>query len=293
MGERKVAVVTGSNKGVGFGIVRALCQKFDGDVFLTSRDERRGRDAVRELEKEGLSPKFHQLDVTDKRSIYTIKNFLEKTYGGLDILVNNAGISISFHTKEEGKKVIETNYVSVVNISEALFPLLRPNARVVNVSSRFGNFIAVNMKQETKMKFANPNLTVKELTNLVWEYYNLFDCPNFNPKFYIGQFAYGVSKLGLNRLTSILQRNMSANQRNILVNSCCPGYVDTDMSHHKGLLTVDQGADTAVYLALLPADKKSIAGEMVCERVVVKWDERNLHPNPLIKSMMPSLKSLI
>ncbi|CAG2235319.1 CBR1 [Mytilus edulis] len=235
MGARKVAVVTGSNKGVGFGIVRGLCQKFHGDVYLTSRDERRGRDAVRELEKEGLSPKFHQLDVTDKRSIYTIKNFLEKTYGGLDILVNNAGIMKSFHTKEEGNKVIETNYVSVVNISEALFPLLRPNARVVNVSSRMGNITAFNMKEDTKMKFASPNLTVKELTNLVWEYYNLFDCPNFNPKLYIGQFAYGVSKLGLNRLTSILQRNVSADQRHILVNSCCPGYVDTDMSDHKGL----------------------------------------------------------
>ncbi|XP_071180744.1 carbonyl reductase [NADPH] 3-like [Mytilus galloprovincialis] len=293
MGARKVAVVTGSNKGVGFGIVRGLCQKFHGDVYLTSRDERRGRDAVRELEKEGLSPKFHQLDVTDKRSIYTIKNFLEKTYGGLDILVNNAGIMKSFHTKEEGNKVIETNYVSVVNISEALFPLLRPNARVVNVSSRMGNFTAFNMKEETKMKFASQNLTVKELTSLVWEYYNLFDCPNFDPNLYIGQFAYGVSKLGLNRLTSILQRDMSADQRQILVNSCCPGYVDTDMSDHKGLLTVDQGADTPVYLALLPADEKSIAGEMVCERVVVKWDQRDLHPNPLIKSMMPSLKSLL
>ncbi|XP_063397401.1 carbonyl reductase [NADPH] 3-like [Mytilus trossulus] len=199
----------------------------------------------------------------------------------------------SFHTKEEGNKVIETNYVSAVNISETLFPLLRPNARVVNVSSRMGNFTAFNMKQDTKMKFASPNLTVKELTNLVWEYYNLFDDINFNHKFYIGQFAYGVSKVGINRLTSILQRDMSADQRHILVNCCCPGYVDTDMSDHKGLLTVDQGADTPVYLALLPADEKSIAGEMVCERVVVKWDQRDLHPNPQIKSMMPSLKSLM
>ena len=62
-----VAVVTGSNKGIGFGIVRALCKKFEGDVFLTSRDEGRGRAAVEDLEKEGLKPKYHVLDIGDKK----------------------------------------------------------------------------------------------------------------------------------------------------------------------------------------------------------------------------------
>ena len=78
----KVAVVTGSNKGLGFGIVRALCKKFDGDVFLTSRNEARGKEAIAALEKEGLQPKLHLLDINCEESIIKLRDFLKTTYGG-------------------------------------------------------------------------------------------------------------------------------------------------------------------------------------------------------------------
>ena len=75
-------------------MVRRLCRHFgqDGVVYLTARDEGRGLAAVELLRKEGLSPKFHLLDVTDKRSIDKSRDHLEETYGGIDILINNAGI---------------------------------------------------------------------------------------------------------------------------------------------------------------------------------------------------------
>ncbi|CAM5079399.1 unnamed protein product [Eretmochelys imbricata] len=77
-----VAVVTGTNKGIGFAIVRALCKQFTGDVYLTARDPGRDQAAVAKLQEEGLSPLFHQLDIT---------NFLKEKYGGLNVLVNNTG----------------------------------------------------------------------------------------------------------------------------------------------------------------------------------------------------------
>ena len=89
----KVAVVTGSNKGIGFAIVRLLCKEFSGDVILTSRDERLGREAVLQLEGEGLKPGYCQLDITSTESIANLKTFLVQKYGGLDVLVNNAGIA--------------------------------------------------------------------------------------------------------------------------------------------------------------------------------------------------------
>jgi carbonyl reductase 1 len=89
----RVAVVTGSNKGIGFAIVRGLCKQFAGDVYLTARDEGRGRAAVASLEAEGLSPKFHQLDITSQESIDSLKKFVLEKYGGIDVLVNNAGIN--------------------------------------------------------------------------------------------------------------------------------------------------------------------------------------------------------
>ena len=60
---RRVAIVTGSNKGIGLAIVRKLCRQFEGDVFLTARNEERGQDAIKLLQAEGLNPKFHQLDI--------------------------------------------------------------------------------------------------------------------------------------------------------------------------------------------------------------------------------------
>ena len=73
------ACVAVSNKGIGLAIVRGLCRQLEGDVFLTSRDEGRGREAVAALEREGLSPKYHQLDITDEASVRRLKELvLEK-----------------------------------------------------------------------------------------------------------------------------------------------------------------------------------------------------------------------
>ncbi|XP_028640015.1 carbonyl reductase [NADPH] 3-like [Grammomys surdaster] len=71
-----VAVVTGGNKGIGFEITRDLCRKFSGDVVLTARNEERGRTAVQQLQAEGLSPRFHQLDIDDPKSICALRDFL-------------------------------------------------------------------------------------------------------------------------------------------------------------------------------------------------------------------------
>ena len=68
-----VAIVTGSNKGIGFGIVRDLCKKYVGDVYLTSRNEERGLKAVEDLRKEGLDPKYHVCDLANVETIYKLR----------------------------------------------------------------------------------------------------------------------------------------------------------------------------------------------------------------------------
>ncbi len=91
----RVSVVTGANKGIGLAIVRSLCKQFTGDVYLTARDEGRGRAAVASLEAEGLNPKFHQLDITSQESVDALKKFVLEKYGGVDVLVNNAGMYLN------------------------------------------------------------------------------------------------------------------------------------------------------------------------------------------------------
>lgn len=97
----RVALVTGANKGIGFAIARELCRQFSGDVVLTARDVGRGQAAVQQLQAEGLSPRFHQLDIDDPQSIRALRDFLRQEYGGLNVLVNNAGIAFKGRCGEE------------------------------------------------------------------------------------------------------------------------------------------------------------------------------------------------
>lgn len=85
--------MTGSNKGIGFEIVKGLCKKFKGIVYLTARDTKRGETAVEKLKELGFNPRFHQLDIDDQNSVNSLRDYIKNTHGGLDILVNNAGVS--------------------------------------------------------------------------------------------------------------------------------------------------------------------------------------------------------
>lgn len=91
--KRKVAIVTGGNKGIGFAIVRGLCKKFDGDVYLTARNKALGMAAVAELAAEGLTAKFYCLDIKNVENVENLKEELMNTYDGLDLLINNAAIA--------------------------------------------------------------------------------------------------------------------------------------------------------------------------------------------------------
>uniref|UniRef100_A0A9L0RK46 Carbonyl reductase 1 n=1 Tax=Equus caballus TaxID=9796 RepID=A0A9L0RK46_HORSE len=131
LSSRRVALVTGANKGIGFAIARDLCRQFSGDVVLTARDAARGQAAVQQLQAEGLSPRFHQLDINDLQSIRALRDFLKKEYGGLDVLVNNAGIA--FKTVDptpfpiQAEVTMKTNFFGTRDVCTELLPLIKPH----------------------------------------------------------------------------------------------------------------------------------------------------------------------
>ncbi|KFV93180.1 CBR1 reductase, partial [Calonectris borealis] len=134
-----VAVVTGSNKGIGFAIVRALCKQFPGDVYLTARDPGRGQEAVAKLQEEGLRALFHQLDIDDLQSIRALRDFLKEKYGGLNVLVNNAGIAFKVHDTTpfavQAEVTLKTNFFGTRNVCTELLPLVKPYGKC-NITSR-------------------------------------------------------------------------------------------------------------------------------------------------------------
>ena len=229
MSERRVAVVTGANKGIGLEIARQLGRQ-GITVFIGARDEARGREAAEKLRADGLDARPLRLEVTDDASVAAAAAFLGQEPGRLDILVNNAGIAIddgppSRVSLDVLRRTYETNVFGLVRVTQALLPLLRRSAagRIVNLSSGLGS---LTLNSDPSWPFAS----VKYL-------------------------AYNSSKSAVNAIT--VQLAWELRDTPLKVNAADPGYVATDMNQHQGVRSVEQGAATPVRLALLPADGPS------------------------------------
>jgi NAD(P)-dependent dehydrogenase (short-subunit alcohol dehydrogenase family) len=220
--KQQVALVTGSNRGIGFEIAKQLALK-KIQVVLTSRNPTNGEAALRKLTRDGVKKVvFMQLDVSNQVSVENLSNEVEKTFGRLDILVNNAAILIdrddlvaSNSDLEVVKATLETNLIGAWRMCKAFIPLMKKNGygRIVNVSNGSGQF----------------------------EY--MATSGGYWP-------AYSVSKASLNALTVMLASELRGT--NILVNAVCPGWVRTDMGGSNAPRSVEEGAATPVWLATLP-----------------------------------------
>ncbi|XP_004842401.1 carbonyl reductase [NADPH] 1-like [Heterocephalus glaber] len=272
----RVALVTGANKGIGFAITRDLCRRFSGDVVLTARDEARGRSAVQQLQAEGLSPRFHQLDIDDLQSIRAVRDFLRKEYGGLDVLVNNAGIAFQrgdptpYHIQAE--VTMKTNFFGILNVSAELLPLIRPQGRVVNVSSTLSLAALKNCSPELQQKFRSETITEEELVALMNKFVEDIDS-GVHEKEGWPNSTYGVSKIGVTVLSRIHAMKLSEERGGdkILLNACCPGWVRTDMGGPSATKSPEEGAETPVYLALLPPDSGGPHGQFISEKKPEQW----------------------
>ncbi|VTJ75001.1 Hypothetical predicted protein [Marmota monax] len=273
---RRVALVTGGNKGIGFAIVRDLCRQFSGDVVLTARNEARGRAAVQQLQAEGLSPLFHQLDIDDPQSILILRDFLRKEYRGLDVLVNNAGIAFKmadptpFHIQAE--VTMKTNFFGTRDVCTELLPLIKPQGRVVNVSSLMSMVSLQECSPELQQKFRSETITEEDLVGLMNKFVE--DTKNgVHKKEGWPSSAYGVSKIGVTVLSRIYAWKLSEQRRGdkILLNACCPGWVRTDMTGPSATKSPEEGAKTPVYLALLPPEAEGPHGQFVQDKQVSEW----------------------
>jgi len=170
--------VSGSNKGIGFAIVKELCAKFDGVVYLTARDESRGKQAVESLRQLGFNPRFHQLDIDDESSVIKLRDYLKDSYGGLDVLVNNAGIAFKNAAtepfSEQAVVTLQTNFFNTERICQILFPILKPHARVVNVSSSSGHLLKISGNEpaagQLRSKLSSVELSADELRQLMRDF---------------------------------------------------------------------------------------------------------------------------
>ncbi|KAL0288610.1 UNVERIFIED_CONTAM: (+)-neomenthol dehydrogenase [Sesamum calycinum] len=278
----RYAVVTGANKGIGLETVRQLA-KAGATVVLTARNEKRGTEATRLLHESGLSNVvFHQLDVRDAKSIQSLADFITAHFERLDILVNNAGASgvevdvdglrakniepatwlagkavnlvqdVMKTTYETAKECLDTNYYGVKNVTEALLPLLRCStlgARVVNVSSLRSELRRIPNEQIRKELGDVENLTEDKIDRILQKFLHDLQHDALEANGWQKMLpAYSISKATLNAYTRVLAKKYP----DMCINCVHPGYVDTDINWHTGTMTVEEGAEGSVMLALLP-----------------------------------------
>ncbi|XVF80012.1 hypothetical protein PTKIN_Ptkin15bG0036300 [Pterospermum kingtungense] len=274
---KRYAVVTGANKGIGLEICKQLASK-GVMVVLTARDEKRGLEAVEKLKESGLSDNvvFHQLDVADPATIASLVEFIKTQFGKLDILVNNAGIAgfeadidalkaagfgkpgaevnwsgLLTETPELSEKCLQTNYYGAKRMCESLIPLLQlsDSPRIVNVSSSMGKLKNISNEWAKAVLSDAENLTEQKVDEVLSEFMKDFKEGSLESKGWPAFIpAYRVSKAAMNAYTRILVKKYP----NFCINSVCPGFVKTDINYNSGILTVEEGAEGPVRLALLP-----------------------------------------
>ena len=144
------------------------------------------------------------------------------------------------------KKTIESNYYGTLEASRDLLPLIKPGGRLVNVSS-----IASSLSRYSpslRQSFLSAS-TIPEITSLMEAFKSAVAAGTEKQDGWPSS-AYMVSKAGVTGMTRLLAREEEQSGGKRLINSCCPGWVDTDMTKGRGAKTVDQGAKTPVLLAL-------------------------------------------
>jgi NAD(P)-dependent dehydrogenase (short-subunit alcohol dehydrogenase family) len=229
MSEKKVALITGANKGIGFETARQLGAQ-GITVLVGARDEARGTEAAKKLQAESVDAHFLHIDVNDASTHKNAAKFIEEKFGKLDILINNAGVLMDYTVPasavpvENWRKTFETNVFSLVELTQTMLPLVKKSeaGRIVNLSSILGS-LALNSDPNSPIGASNGTNT-----------------------------SYNASKAALNMFT--VQLAYELKDTNIKVNSAHPGWVKTDMGGEAAPMEIVDGAKTSVHLATLPAD---------------------------------------
>lgn len=231
---QRIVLITGANRGIGLETARQLSRR-GFHVVLAARDERKGREAVKTIEASGGKATFLALDVSSSENIQAASSHFAAIADHLDVLINNAaiypdkGLNILTITRDRLDQTFQTNSFGPLEVTQTFLPFLR---------------------RSNAPRVINVSSGLGQLEGL---------SPD-NP-------SYCLSKLAINGLTIMLADALQADH--IAVNSMCPGWVRTDMGGPNATRSVEQGADTAVWLA--DEAPHELSGKFFRDRQEIPW----------------------
>lgn len=273
----KVALVTGANRGIGLATIRILLNKFEGTVYLTSRNRKRGEEAVQSLNAEHLQPEFQVLDTGDDASLNNLRDYMVKSYGGVDIFIHNAAILIPKDDPtpygERVRSTVKANYFDAVNVCKTFLPVMRSGGRYITVSSDLSLISLKDCREDVQAFFKSNDLTENDLNAKMKEFVDTAQTETHKEAGF-NAHAYGMSKLGVNAFTRLMAKHVNDyGQKGILINCCCPGWVRTSMGGQNATYSPHQGAEIPVMLALLQEGGHEPNGEFYKRRKLIRWYE--------------------
>ena len=229
----KTALITGANRGIGFEVARQLAAK-GFHVFVGSRNPQKGQKAAEMLKREGGVATFVRLDVSDAQSITDAVHAISEVAGHLDVLVNNAGILLE---EDNAIAQLSAHTVNETFQTNTLGPLL--------VTQTFLPLLS----RSSAPRVVNVSSGGGQLSE---------GMGSWAP-------AYCLSKTGLNAVTALF----AAALPNVSINSVCPGWVRTDMGGAGATRSVEEGADTIVWLAACAPQE--LTGKFLRDRNQIPW----------------------
>lgn len=246
----KFIIVTGANKGIGFQLVKDLLKlESNYSVILTSRDIKRGQEAVKSIE-DTHSVKgrlfYEQLDIESEESIKSFAEVIQKKYKSIYALVNNAAVSLEPCQKledfatctldEKSTKIqIQINVRGTIKITKAILPFLEEKGRVVFLSSFAG--LQSFQGEELNKKFNNEKLTEKEYFEILDEFEAAASTREHHKLGYHNSI-YIVTKYFVNNyVRALLKNHLKKGQTAFAVH---PGIIKTDMNSMASI-SVEEG----------------------------------------------------
>jgi len=255
---KKIVLVTGSNKGIGYGIIEMLLEKKTNlRIILTSRNEDLGKKSFNKLLNKYPYSKdyfyYHQLDITNKESISNLISWIRSQFGKIDYLVNNAGLGTHGVTTDINLhvSVLEVNVFGTINFTEEMIKnnMLNKKGKIILVGSMMGNLNRLN-SYKLKNDFKNAK-TTQDLLNLGEAFKNSCLKGTVEKDGWCSN-SYCVSKMIVNSYPRILSYRKEIENNDISVYSAHPGWVKTDMTGPEAPLTIREGAENEVFLIELP-----------------------------------------
>lgn len=248
---RRVALVTGANKGIGFHVVQRLAAPENNlHVLLGARDAARGREALERLGRPN-NVELLEIDVASDASVEAAASAVREKHGRLHLLCNNAGWAAKGDSwgADLAERSVDVNFRGVLRAFRAFCPLLAPGGRVVNVSSFVSASSLGKCSEARRQALLREDLSVDELGAQMDEFVGAVRDNTFKDGGWPGTM-YGVSKVGCSMLTRVLARD----HPELRVNCVCPGWCRTDMAGQKAPLSADDGAARVAAVCLQPDD---------------------------------------